>query len=184
MLFVNPIEQCPLSPQVAMSGLRHRGLHGFVTVWPHEAGPGMRRCWVGGTPWCGGWRAGHHPDRPRSDGVIAKRRAAVGDPHRSVLRLFPQHRLGVDRRLDLNQLAVVGHGGPVAPHDPGRLQPPHPVELTGRGVRPMPISRLRRRDGHAPVVRADARSPRTDGRPRSLRGPPGAALLPGDPAAS
>ena len=34
-------------------------------------------------------RAAHHPDRPRSDGVIAKRRAAVGVPHRSVPILVP-----------------------------------------------------------------------------------------------
>lgn len=72
--------------------------------------PRMGRLRLDGTLWHRGWRGGLHPDRPCDDGVIAKRLATMGDPHRPVQMILHEHRLGVDRRLDLKQLAVVGHG--------------------------------------------------------------------------
>ena len=45
--------------------------------------PRMSRLRLDGTLWRRGWRGSHHPDRPRSEAEIAKRLAAVGDPHRS-----------------------------------------------------------------------------------------------------
>lgn len=92
-----------------MSGLPHRGRRGFVTVGQDAAMPRMSRLRLDGTLWYRGWRGCHHPDRPRGDGVIAKWLAAVGDPHRPVKMILHEHRLGVDLRLDLKQLAVVGH---------------------------------------------------------------------------
>ena len=61
-------------------------------------------------------RRGRPFQGPRRNGVIGERSALMCDPHRPIQMLFHYDLRGVDRRLDLIQLAVVGHG-PISPHD-------------------------------------------------------------------
>lgn len=83
--------------------------------------------------------------------MVAKRAILVRDPPRAVPSLFHDDLRGPDIRFQLIPVPVMRHG-PIAPHDPRRLQAQHPVERRGRRTRPMQIGRLGRLDGTATVV--------------------------------
>lgn len=116
-----------------MSGLRHRGRHGFVTVRQHAAVPGMCQFRFDGMPWGCGWGEGPHPDRSRGNGLIRERLAVVGDSHRSIDPLFHLHLGCPDVVADLIKLPVVGDG-PITAQDVRGFEAETPVHVGINGA--------------------------------------------------